>query len=190
MERAGVREEGTARIVVHTDMDGNGRVDAEEWIDLTEAKLSLAYFFGTLLDTHHKAIRVSRGALSGGLLIIDLNENGLFDHSRELFTNQFTEEKLPAPNAAVALLQYDHLQRGGNQDGLLDNRDVLWDLLYLWHDRDDDGRASREEMTSLAELGISRVNPLPRAFTAGDGNRGLQIQLIAQDGQVIKGELL
>jgi hypothetical protein len=100
--------------------------------------------------------------LPHAVLVVDLNDNGRFDHRREMLTNHFTREGLPAPNAAVALLDYDHPNLGGNGDALLSNRDYYWNHLYLWDNRNQDAVSTAGEMTPLDELGIEAIDPFPR----------------------------
>ena len=178
-----------ARVVVEIDMDGDDIVTPEEHLDLTEKSISINYFFRTLLKKNHKAIRLAVSDGAFGLLVIDLNGNGLFDHRKELFTNQFTIEKLPSPNAAVALMQYDRIELGGNEDGVINANDYFWENLYIWIDRNQDEYSSADEMVPLNELGVFKIDPYPRALHSQRGN-GYQIKFHLNGGTVVTGELL
>jgi hypothetical protein len=98
--------------------------------------------------THEKQrIRADNAWLLG----IDLDDNGALDNRYELF--QGTRN---VPNAVIALAEFDRPRFGGNDDGLIDDRDAVWDQLYL---RDITG----EITLPVENLGIRALQTIPRA---------------------------
>ena len=176
------------RVVIDMDIDGDDYITPNERIDLDELGVDRDYFFRTLFAKHHKAIRIGNGPYLGGLLVMDLNGNGTFDHRKELLTNQFTVEKLPTPNAAVALMQYDRLERGGNEDGLITKEDVFWEDLLIWRDANTNGLSEPEEMRRLEDLNIISINPNPRPFQQGQ-KQGYKVWFYMNGGLAARGEL-
>ena len=69
-----------------------------------------------------------------GILVLDLDGNGLIDSGRELFGDQTLVQSGPnagqrAANGFAALAQYD-----ANADGRIDSADALYSQLQVWQD--------------------------------------------------------
>jgi hypothetical protein len=95
----------------------------------------------------------------------DLNGNGLVDDGSELFgmgTRLILEDHGLAPNGFVGLAQFDDLLLGGDEDGSITAADAIWPELLLWHDRDADGICRPEEMRTIEESDIERLDVVPR----------------------------
>lgn len=94
-----------------------------------------------------------------GFLCLDLNRNGIVDGGQELFgTATLLPTGLRASNGFEALAVYDTPEFGGNGDGIIDERDLVWPFLRIWIDENFDGVSQRKEIHSLMEwkvVGIS-----------------------------------
>ena len=71
------------------------------------------------------------------------------------------ESDTNAGNGFLALIQYDRVDLGGNEDGSINKLDGIWELLYLWNDFDGNGICEVDEMTQLDDTTITDLNPLP-----------------------------
>lgn len=76
----------------------------------------------------------------------------------ELFGNH---TRLPdgtlASNGFVALAQYDELINGGNDDGVIDDSDAIFDKLRLWTDWNHNGQTDPGELQTLPQAGILSI---------------------------------
>jgi hypothetical protein len=63
-----------------------------------------------------------------------------------------------ALNGYEALAELDTWIFSGNGDGLLDSVDSAFSLLLLWTDRNHDGISQPEELQTLAQAGIQRID--------------------------------
>ncbi|NBZ86143.1 hypothetical protein [Stagnihabitans tardus] len=77
-----------------------------------------------------------------GLLVRDLDFDGLVDGQAELFGSE-------SVNALDDLAQAD-----SNGDGVIDARDAIWGSLRVWRDLDQDGQTDAGELETLTEAGI------------------------------------
>ncbi len=102
-------------------------------------------------------------------LAIDLNHNGQIDSGEELFGNHSTQVSSAQPNGFLALAWYDMTVNGGNGDGILDARDLVWSKLVLWTDRDHDGWSAPSELTSVSSA-VQSFNLAYKASADTDEN--------------------
>ena len=98
-------------------------------------------------------------------LAIDRNKNGVIDDASELFGD------LTAENGFEALKAMD-----SNGDGVIDANDAGWEELMLWVDAVNDGVSQSEELISVADAGIERIelNYINQDVTDENGNQHLQ----------------
>ena len=118
------------------DLDGDG-------IELTSLENSKVYF-----DIDGDGFREKTGWVKSddGLLVFDRNNDGYINDISELFGNQtisgFTE-----------LQELD-----SNNDGQITATDTDFGDLQVWRDLDEDGRSDVNELYSLAELNITKID--------------------------------
>src|SRR5581483_11416030 len=84
-----------------------------------------------------------------GLLVRDLNSNGVIDNHSELFGTNTT-------NGFTALAALD-----SNSSGTITSADTNWSSLQVWKDTNQDGISQSGELFSLASLGITSISVSP-----------------------------
>jgi hypothetical protein len=143
------------------DLDGDG-------IEITPLSGAITF------DHDADGVRTSTAwaGADDGLLVLDLDGNGLIDSGRELFgNNTLLANGQKAADGYAALRALD-----ANADGLIDALDALdaqFASLRVWRDLDQDGVSDAGELQSLEEAGISQIDLTTTAFTQtlADGTR-------------------
>ncbi len=109
---------------------------------------------GIIFD--HDGIKQSTGWIGAddGLLVLDINGNGIIDSGKELFgDNTDLANGGKARNGFAALRDLD-----SNGDGIIDSNDAVYSQLKIWQDANQDGIIQASEMKTLSGLDIASIN--------------------------------
>jgi len=134
-------ESGTG---IYYDMTGNGQTTKMQWVKLGGDEAFLA---------------------------LDLNKNGVIDNGTELFgvgTRIILDDNALAANGFVGLSQYDDVEMGGNNDGIISKDDEVWDSLLLWLDSNANGISEINEIKKLKSQGFKSLGTIPESYEHWD----------------------
>jgi len=102
-------------------------------------------------------------APTDGLLVRDLNHDGVINDGRELFGSATRIDGGVAGDGFAALRALD-----SNQDGRLTAADAAFAELEVWKDANQNGVTDAGELSSLADNGVVALNLSAQASTATD----------------------
>jgi len=138
---------------------------------------------GVLFDVGNTGMlgRTAWADAADGLLVRDVNGNGVIDHGGELFgQGTLVAGGDQAADGFAALAQFDT-----NQDGTIDAQDAIFQELRVWRDGNSDGISQADELHSLTDLGITSLNlaATPGSTVENGNSHGLVSSYTTADGQ-------
>jgi hypothetical protein len=111
---------------------------------------------GVSFDIRNDGNPVQSGwvAPTDGLLVRDLNHDGVINDGGELFgQGTVLTNQSKANNGFIALAELD-----SNLDGLIDKNDQAFSELGIWQDLDSDGITDAGELSTLSALGVESLS--------------------------------
>lgn len=128
------------------DLDGDGVIET-----ITDND-----YDGAMFDHNSDGFRTATGWISAddGLLVRDINDNGIIDTGAELFgDNTLLADGTTANSGMQALADLD-----SNGDGIINSQDEHFNELKVWQDKNTDGISDASELFSLTDIGISSID--------------------------------
>lgn len=120
------------------DLDGNGI----DFLTLAESKV---YF-----DVNNDGVNdnVSWPTKGNAVLFADWNSSGIVDSRTEFMFSLYSIKKHASDLEGLKLFDYE-------DDNDIDSKDVIYEKLFVWDDRNEDGICTTDEVSSLDSLGIT-----------------------------------
>ncbi len=121
---------------VSFDMDGDGYKEKTHWVDADDGFL--------VVDFN------ADGSLSGA-------GDGKITQTKELVLSEIMGSEELTDLQVLSIME-KHAAYGGNNNGVLNAGDALWQRLKVWQDLDQDGEVDAGEMKTLSQVGIKQIN--------------------------------
>lgn len=115
-------------------------------------------FFDIDADGQREIVTWVAPGTQDAFLFLDRNGNGVVDDGSELFgsaTLLFSGEQ--AEQGYEALAEFDLVENGGNQDGVISDADSIFSDLGVWIDSNANGNHESHESQSLAEADVLTI---------------------------------
>lgn len=152
------------------DLDGDG---------IETTRINTTTYFDH--DADGFAERTAWVGADDGLLVRDINTNGIIDNGRELFGDStLLKSGRVALNGFEALADLD-----SNKDGVISAVDTGFDQLRVWRDANGDAVSQADELHDLYSLGIKEIRLAAEAVNASDGKGNTIISsstILREDG--------
>ncbi|BCM25591.1 calcium-binding protein [Methyloradius palustris] len=105
-------------------------------------------------DGNSFAQKTAWASADDGMLVRDIDGNGIIDNGSELFGNNTAlSTGTNAANGFAALADLD-----SNQDGKIDSTDTAFSTLQIWQDTNQDGVSQISELKTLTQANVQSIN--------------------------------
>ena len=149
-----VVDDGDAPIAIDLDGDGITYLGLDEGVVFTDQATG-------------ESVNSAWVGPEDGMLVIDANNSGTVDESREYVFTEWSDTAQTDMEAVAEVFDT-------NKDGVLDAQDEQWDQFAVWQDADSDGVTDEGELVPLSELGVESIsltyNEDSVSGTAADGD--------------------